>query len=374
MRFRLIVIVLLLFLQHLNAGPQKDTTYRIAIILPFHWNDYTGQNINRSNIMLDYYNGFLVALKNYESKGLNVKLYAFDNENDTNKTKEILSRPELKTMNLIVTPIMESHLHIVNHFSSKNGIIAFSPFTAIDSLFPNNPLFYNAAPAETTKANEFYMYYRKNCPDKTLLILKSKNYWEQGFGPELLKLLETKNNIDYKVLNVEDLFKADSTFLARSKKYLVFHNTRNKKELVIVGSFMDRQKASFEMLLDYKPYILEQIALDRRIKYDMKILTADHFDETDSSWKVRKFRNEYRDQCKLEVSRYGVIGHDQGTFISEILLKYNRFNANDFTGEPFQYFSTEYLFKKDHHCNQNKGLFILRSDDEGKLSIVDYSK
>ena len=52
-----------------KAGTPSDSTYKIAMILPFHMYDYNGANVNRSNIMLDYYQGFYLALKEYEAKG-----------------------------------------------------------------------------------------------------------------------------------------------------------------------------------------------------------------------------------------------------------------------------------------------------------------
>ena len=78
---------------------------------------------------------------------------------------------------------------------------------------------------------------------------------------------------------------------------------------------------------------------------------------------MNNFKSFYKTQFSLNPSRYSVIGHDQASFIAEILLKYKRFRAVDFTNEQFQFFYTKYLFKKDPHCNQNKGVFILKYNE-----------
>lgn len=355
-----------------KAFPSRDSVYKIAMILPFHMYDYNGPNVNRSNIMLDYYQGFYLALKEYEKKGLNVKLYVYDNEHDTTKTKEILEKPELKTMDLVISPILNEHLHILNHFSSKHQVAVMSPFTAIDSLFPNNPLFFNAAPAEKTKAETFYEYYRKSAPDKLLLILKNESDWNNGFGPQLQELLESKDKVDYRIASTNDLAKADSNFLPKWKHYLVFHNAETTKDIKVINNFFDRQKSTFEVIADYKPNTLKYIPKVKRSKYNYKIMSADYINPTDSSVILHDFKTAYKSTFNLNISRYSVIGHDQAAFVSEMLLKYDRFRANDFVGETHQYYATRFVFKKDRHCNQNKAVFILKISDEDILEEVKY--
>jgi hypothetical protein len=374
-----LIKVLLFVLGFVNSIPQSsasklnpDSSYKVAMILPLHLHNYNGSNVNRANIMLDYYQGFYLGLKEYESQGLKIKVYLYDNEHDTSKTKEILKKPELKKMDLILAPILHEHLYIINHFSCKYQIPVFSPFTAADSLYPNNPLFFNAAPAQKTKAEVFYDYYRKTNPGKILLVVKNDQEWEKGLGPELLKLLETKKNIDYRIITGEEMALADSNFLPKWKEYIVYHGSENSKSVKTLTTFLDKQKAFFEVVGDYKPQTLKTIPEAKRKKYDVKIISSDFTNPLDSAILLRDFKSNYRLISNLNPSRYSVIGHDQASFISEILMKNDRFRANDFTGDIHQYYATKFLFKKDQHCNQNKGLFILKISDAELLEEVKY--
>ena len=354
------------------ARGHRDTVFKVAMILPFHFYKYTGPNVNRANIMLDYYQGFYVALREYEQKGLKLKLFVYDNEHDTNKTKEILTKPEMRTMDLIVGPILDEHLHILNHFSSKNQVPVLSPFTAVDSLFPNNPLFFNAAPAEKTKAELFYDYYRKANPNKTLVIIRDDKTWEHGFGPQLNLLLQTKEKIDYRVVTSGEIANADSNYLPKGKDYLVYHYAENAKDVKVLTAFLDKHKSTFEIVGDYKPATYKNIPKAKRDKYAIKILSSDYTNELDSALMMRDFKSNYRALYELNPSRYSVIGHDQAAFIADMLMKYDRFRANDFVGEPREYYATRFLFKKDRHCNQNKGLFILNLSADEILEEVKY--
>jgi hypothetical protein len=355
-----------------NSVIPKDTSYKVAMILPFHLYNYFGSNVNRSNIMLDYYQGFYLALKEYEAKGLNLKLYVYDNEHDTTKTHEILAKPELKEMDLIISPILDEHLHIINHFSSKYQIPVISPFTAIDSLFPNNPLFFNAAPAEKTKAEIFYEYYRKTHPDKILVIIKDDEDWNKGFGPQLNYLLQTKEKINYRVVTRGEIVNADSNYLPKWKNYIVYHYAENSKDVKFLTTFLDKHKSTFEIVGDYKPTLLKNVPKAKRDKYEMKIISSDYTNPMDSAVVMRDFKTTYRSLYNFNPSRYSVIGHDQASFIADILLKYDRFRANDFVGESYQYYATKFLFKKDRQCNQNKGMFILKISPEDFLEEVKY--
>ncbi|NUM31583.1 MAG: hypothetical protein HUU47_04580 [Bacteroidetes bacterium] len=349
---------------NLYAVKHVDSAYKIAMILPFHFNDYNGANINRSNIMLDYYQGFYTALKYYETKGLKLKLFIYDNEHDTNITKEILQKPELKKMDLIISPILDEHLHILNHFSSKNQIAVFSPFTAADSLFPKNPLFFNAAPSEKSKAEAFFDYYRKNCNDKKILIFKSDSEKNENFENRLEELILNKNNVEYRFITEDDILNADSSFLPNYKEYFLYHKAENAKEVKTLISFLDKQNANIEILADYKPLVLKAIHYSKRNKYNIKIISSDYINPLDSAEKMHDFKNFYKTEFSLFPSRYSIIGHDQACLISEIFLKYKRFRAVDFTGENFKFYSTKFLFKKDPHCNQNRSLFILKYNDK----------
>lgn len=345
-----------------NTPPGK--TFKVAMILPLHLDDYNGANVNRANIMLDYYQGFLLGLKQYEAQGFNVKLFVFDNKHDTAVTKELLLKPEMKDMDLIIAPILNEHLYIINHFSSKNQIAVLSPFTAADSLFPNNPLFFNAAPAERTKAELFYEYYRKTCPDKNLLIVKNDAKEEKGYSEKLIELLDTKPNINYRVINVSELADADSNFLVKWKDYLVYYTAETNKEIKAFNAFLDKQKATFEVFGDYKLATLKMVPKVKREKYGYKVISSDFINPMDSAEVMHDFKANYKTQFFLNPSRYSFIGHDQACFIAENLLKYDRFRATDFTGDSKSYYVVRFLFKKDKHCNQNKGLFILEFNEE----------
>ncbi|MFM9945300.1 MAG: hypothetical protein ACKVQB_08725 [Bacteroidia bacterium] len=369
----LCVIGIVISIPHSVASKiDPDSSYKVAMILPLHLHNYNGTNVNRTNIMLDYYQGFYLALKDYEKLGLKIKVFVYDNEHDTGKTKEILGKPEMKDMDVIISPILDEHLHIINHFSCKYQIPVFSPFTAIDSLFPNNPLFFNAAPAKKTKAEVFYDYYRKTNPDNIVLILKNDAEWEKGIGKELLELLETKNNIDYRLITADEMAKADSNFLPKGKEYIVYHGSEDAKSFKHITTFLDKQKATFEIVGDYKPQTLKTIPESKRKKYRIKIISGDFTNPLDSGIVLRDFKINYKIISNLNPSRYSVIGHDQASFICEILMKYDRFRANDFTGDIHQYYATKFLFKKDRHCNQNKGLFILKISDLDFLEEVKY--
>jgi len=368
-----IVLVLLInAIPKIYGTPKVEKVFKVALIMPFHLNDYSGSNVNRANIMLDYYQGFYLALKEYETKGLKIKLFVYDNEHDTTKTNEILALEEMKKMDLIVCPIQDKFLHIMNHFSSKYQVPVFSPFTAIDSLFPNNPLFFNAAPAEKTKAEIFYEYYRKTNPDKLLIVFENDADWAKGFGSELLNLLETKDKITYRLVNTLDLAKADSNFLPKWKNYIVYHTAENGKTVKALTTFLDKQKSTFEIVSDYKPYLLKNVPKAKRNKYSMKIISSDYTNPIDSAIVMHDFKITYKSLYNLNPSRFSVIGHDQASFITEILMKYNHFNANDFVGDIHQYYATKFLFKKDRHCNQNKGMFILEISEDDLLEEVKY--
>lgn len=54
--------------------------------------------------MVEYYEGFLMAVDSLKEKGVSIDIYTYDTYNNTSSVKSILAKDEMKNMNIIFGP------------------------------------------------------------------------------------------------------------------------------------------------------------------------------------------------------------------------------------------------------------------------------
>ncbi|MDD4002472.1 MAG: hypothetical protein PHU35_06745, partial [Bacteroidales bacterium] len=117
--------------QKFNA-PDKTITFnkkslKIAMFLPLAYDkieelDFTKFNIEekkrikyRSFEYITFYEGARIALERLEAEGYAVSLYVYDvAEDDVNQIKNLLSQPEMKTMDLIIPLVFQKSFSVIS--------------------------------------------------------------------------------------------------------------------------------------------------------------------------------------------------------------------------------------------------------------------
>lgn len=115
---------------HLEASTDEHfkDTFNIAAIYPFEKTELEIFSTKRKNqFVIDHYWGLKQAIDTLSKTGVHLKLHLYDSKNDTNQVIEILKKPELKQMDLIVGPVYSKNLKYVSRFADQNQIVCFNP-------------------------------------------------------------------------------------------------------------------------------------------------------------------------------------------------------------------------------------------------------
>jgi hypothetical protein len=114
-----------------NGKSQKKGQYNVAVLFPFMLNRLQTDNVSRPNqFILDMYQGIKLAVDSLNRSGARINLYAYDTEKEPEKFQELLARPELKDLDLIIGPVYPAHIPLVTAFADKNGIQVVLPFAS----------------------------------------------------------------------------------------------------------------------------------------------------------------------------------------------------------------------------------------------------
>lgn len=114
----------------------------IAVILPFM--SEAASQPRQSQLYTEFYKGFLLAVDSMKNCGTPINIYAFDTADSPDTLRNILSRPELKNVSLIIPPDDEEQIKSIVKFGEDNGISVLNLFAIRDASYMTHANVYQA--------------------------------------------------------------------------------------------------------------------------------------------------------------------------------------------------------------------------------------
>ena len=168
---------------------RKISTIKAAVMLPF-MTDGSG-NRDEQTRMVEYYEGFLMAVDSLKEKGVSIDLYSYDTHNNTSSIQTILGKSELKDMDIIFGPAHPDQVKPVAEFAKKNNIRLVVPFTSKGNEVFNNPAIYQINTPQSYLYSEVYEHFTRKFTAANVIFLdaadgdKDKADFIKGLKEEL---------------------------------------------------------------------------------------------------------------------------------------------------------------------------------------------
>ncbi|MDE5786084.1 MAG: LysM peptidoglycan-binding domain-containing protein, partial [Duncaniella sp.] len=119
------------------AAPVKDNV-NIALILPFMTRqEPVGKQAQR---FTEFYKGFLIAVDSLRNSGKAINILALDSHGSTDTVTSLLTRPELKEMDVIIAPDNATQLAYIARWGLENNVKVFNAFVVKDDTYAGNPV------------------------------------------------------------------------------------------------------------------------------------------------------------------------------------------------------------------------------------------
>ncbi|MDE6485624.1 MAG: LysM peptidoglycan-binding domain-containing protein [Duncaniella sp.] len=115
-----------------------DDSVNIALILPF----MTGQEPVSKQAMrfTEFYKGFLIAVDSLRNSGKPINILALDSHGSTDTVKHLLTRPELKDMDVVIAPDNAAQLAYIARWGLENNVKVYNAFVIKDDTYVGNPM------------------------------------------------------------------------------------------------------------------------------------------------------------------------------------------------------------------------------------------
>lgn len=303
---------------------QEIDKLQVALLLPLY--SYTNDTINqnstrpsiysRSKIFVDYYEGTLLALHALSEKGLDIDLYVFDTENDTNRVREIVNKEIFPYFDIIFGPIYGQNLPIVAKKAKEYSIPMVSPLSTEQSFLDEYALAFQISPHDSILNGESISYIQKLKADN-FIIINDGNRPSQSFSTLFKKTFFKGKKLD----DIEHLGYAEITYYADdadlkldsfidSARNVVIIPSDNKAFASDVIARLNTLSKKYDITLFGHPRWMNYDNVDIRFFHNLNthVFSLSYIDYKDES--VKNFVYDYRKFYNKEPEKYAFYGYD----------------------------------------------------------------
>ena len=148
---------------------KKLSTIKAAVVLPFN-TDGTG-NADEQVRMVEYYEGFLMAVDSLKKQGVSIDLYTYDSGKSTASVNKILNKTEMQDMDIIFGPAYPEQVKPMAEFAQKHNSRLVIPFSSKGDDVFGNPSVYQINTPQSYLYSEVYEHYLRKFPNAHVVFL-----------------------------------------------------------------------------------------------------------------------------------------------------------------------------------------------------------
>jgi LysM repeat protein len=301
------------------AQPETVNTIRIALLLPLASNSR----------MVEYYEGFLLALEDIKKQGISVNLQVYDIGQGIDLLPAILQKPSMQQLHLIIGGFSEKQIRLIADFSREQTV----PYVTFTSRGDESVAYSNVYQINTpqsylnSKASAAFCDKYRNAT--IVFHVPSVPGNRADFIQTVQKDLKTKN-IPYKVLANDEISASDLSAFLDINKHTVFVPSDDGAEalsklIIPLRTALDLNSQISVSLFGYPAWQVSGADyLNDLFRFNATFYSMFYANTT--SVKFKTFYNNYMYWFAKELintyPKYGLLGYDTGMFFIQGLSRY----------------------------------------------------
>ena len=323
--------------------PKSISTIKAALLLPFD-----------DKRMVEYYEGFLMAVDSLKRTGTSIDLYVYDCNKESSSLNSILAKSEMKNMNVIFGPAQQQHIKPLAAFAKKNDIRLVIPFSSKEGEVFNNPFIYQINTPQSYLYSEVYEHFTRQFPNANVILLESavvdkdKVEFIKGLKQELgskgIPVKTLKENAPVETLKAALHNDKENFFIPTSGNDLTLLRIIPQLTLLV----RDNPEARIHLFgyPEWQTYTKEY--LNNFHKLNTVIFTRFYTNPTDYDWKEfqKKFYFWYNKDMINANPKYGLLGFDTGMYFLSVLKQYGKNFENHLNQVESSSIQTDFKFQR----------------------------
>lgn len=359
--------------------PEKYNSINAAIMLPF----MTGANEKDNQMrMVEYYEGFLMAVDSLKKQGISINLYTYDTKGKAATANSILAKKEMKDMDIIFGPANNENISGLASFAEKNNIRLVVPFAPkVDQVFQNPNIFQVNTP-QSYLYSEVYEHFIRKFKDSNIVFIdtktgdREKDEFIAGMKTEL-----SNNGVTFRDCFITDDYNNIISSMDTLRNNIFIPNSGRSTaltKLIPQLTQIRRDKPHFQMNMfgypEWQTYTNDYLASF----YELDTYFYSSFYTNNLFPAAVSFTQAYRRWFSKDMAniypKYGMLGFDTGYFFLKGLALYgNKMeeNLNSVHVTPIQ---TGFKFERVNNWGGfiNRKVFFVRFSKDYELIKLDF--
>ncbi|NGM63700.1 hypothetical protein G5B43_00285 [Sphingobacterium sp. SGR-19] len=333
-----------------DARKAEAARNSVALILPFQLDrisphTLSKEDVNRSAIALDFYQGFQLGLNELAQKGRSFSLNVIDSRDNAIHNQSVAKSEEVLSAALIVGPVFPKEITTFGmHLSNKNAL-QVNPLAATKAREFNLPNLVSLTPSIDvhTKAMAERVGKDYKTGDVVIIYNTSDNDGRQflsGFLSELKKA-----NPSVQVRSVSSIPQLNEEISLTGTNLIVAGTTDRFQLRSFVSNLEAKSSEEFYMFRVYGHPLWDRIDFsiyERFVDFRPVITSESHL----KSWtrETKEFKDKYYSLYNVNPSDYSYKGYDAARYFGNLLAKYGDNYSEHITKEKFEGLFSTYAF------------------------------
>ncbi len=366
----------------------NDKVFEVALMLPlflknnkFYLDKYKGDKdkmyFGNTKQFFEIYNGVLTALNRLKKEGISVHLHVYDTKKDSVEVKQLMQKPEMQKMDLLIGPVYSENVKIAARYANRYGIHLVSPLSRNEDLLVGNPSVLQVVPPHEEAAVHISRILRKRNDIKRLLIIHKGSKRERAITKRYKQLFQEDSvkirEINFGITGKNSFRSIDKAIVREGKNYIIVPSENE----VFVSRILNRlyilsKNHTFEVWGSNRWMYFQNMDLNKISHLHIRMFSPFFVDY--ESEKTQAIITSYRKAFKTEPTSFAFKGYDVCRFFVTMLKKFGKdFSAclSSAHAENYQGVIQKYRFVPRNEGQSNTHAFILYYDEDFALKQLD---
>ncbi len=354
---------------------------KAAVILPLMLTDSISSEQMK---MVEFYEGMLLALDSLKRQGVSVDLHIYDSGNKWSSIAPILNKPEMRSMNIIIGPVYDTHIAEAAAFAEATGIRLVVPFARqVDEVF-SNPYIYQVNTPQSYFYSEVYDHFFKQFPHPNVIFFDAPEEEDDemvdGFKREL-----TYRGVPYTVLLADTATNKDTilTVLDTERQNILMMTSEKSGSLnnmMPVFQLTKRDTAATKYDIHLFGYPQYQVYTNNHLAsfYEIDTYFYSSFYTNNLLPEAKAFHQEFRRTYSKEIvnryPKYAILGFDIAYYFLKALHLYGTDMEHRLSEMRYVPLQTGFKFERVNNWGGfiNRKVFFVHFSDDYKLQTIDF--
>jgi ABC-type branched-subunit amino acid transport system substrate-binding protein len=335
-------------IQDVNGHAVKNN--RIALLLPFELSGIAGtitkEDVERSSLALDFYQGFQLGLDKIAKEGALFDLQVIDSRDNVAYNATLGTSVNVKDAVLVVGPVYPREIKSFGQTFANKNVLQVSPLAATMASEFSLPNLVSITPSIRTHAETLAKYVADQYyTGDQILVYDAGDDESKQFLVNFVSEI-SKANAQAKVKTVMSVNELNNSLVLTGTNHVI-SGTANKN---LVKGLLDAMDERFlNPGNQFKLYGHPNMAklsfenFENMDFYGLTITSSNLVNEDDSD--TRKFIGNYKSAYKVDPSEFSYKGYDAALYFGRLIHKYGVDYVSRMTQDKFSGLNSDYKFE-----------------------------